>query len=99
MRLSDAKIYRIAERLHDELAQRGLLIYRDAPGSKPMSARAERIKAIISFIEADLRIEEEIDAEVEQILDSYQRTLKPSERDTLRQKHKEEIANRRNYQL
>jgi hypothetical protein len=37
--------------------------------------------------------------EVEKMLDSYQRTLRPSERDVLRRKHKEEIARRHNYEL
>lgn len=99
MRLTEEKIYRIAERLHDELEERDLLIYKDAAGVHPKLARMQRIKAIVDFIVADLQIEEEIDAEVERILDSYQRTLRPTERDVLRRKHKEEIALRRNYEL
>lgn len=99
MRLTEEKIYRIAERLHDELAERDLLFYKDPAGVHPRLARGQRIKAIVDFITADLRIEDEIDAEVEQILDSYQRTLRPAERDVLRRKHKEEIALRRNYEL
>lgn len=99
MRLTEEKIYRIAERLHDELEERDLLIYKDAAGVHPKLARTQRIKAIVDFIVADLQIEEEIDAEVERILDSYQRTLRPTERDVLRRKHKEEIALRRNYEL
>lgn len=99
MRLSEEKIFRIAERLHDELAARDLVRYRDPAGSKPAAARGARIKAIVDFITADLRIEEEIDAEVEKILDSYSRVLKATERDVLRRKHKEEVARRRNYDL
>ncbi|NBU64378.1 MAG: hypothetical protein EBS29_07765 [Chloroflexia bacterium] len=99
MRLSEEKIYRIAERLHDELHARGLLIYKDPAGSKPLAARGLRIRAILDYITADLRIEDDIDIEVEKILASYQRTLRPSERDILRRKHKEEIARRQNYEL
>jgi hypothetical protein len=99
MRLSEDKIYRIAERLHDELSARGLLIYKDPVGSKPHATRGLRIRAIVDYITADLRIEESIDNEVEKMLDSYQRTLRPSERDVLRRKHKEEIARRHNYEL
>ena len=99
MRLTEDKIRRIAERLHDELAQRGLLAYKDAPGSKPGQGRAARVKAIYEFIVADLRQEEEIDAEVERILDSYSRDLKGTERDVLFRKHKEEVARKRGYIL
>ena len=99
MRLSEEKIYRIAERLHDELHVRGLLIYKDPVGSKPQAARGLRIRAIVDYITADLRVEDSIDNEVEKVLDSYQRTLRPSERDVLRRKHKEEIARRHNYEL
>ena len=34
MRLTEDKVRRIAERLHDELEQRGLLTYKEAPGSR-----------------------------------------------------------------
>lgn len=99
MRLTEEKIYRIAERLHDELESRELLYYKDAAGVHPQIARSMRIKSIVDFITADLRIEDDIDAEVEKVLDSYQRTLRPAERDVLRRKHKEEIAQRQNYEL
>ncbi|MFM2310123.1 MAG: hypothetical protein RLY87_2245 [Chloroflexota bacterium] len=99
MRLSEEKIFRIAERLHDELAERDLLQYRDPAGTKPAAARGARIRAIVDFITADLKLEDDIDAEVEKILDSYSRVLKPTERDVLRRKHKEEVARRRNYEL
>ena len=99
MRLSEEKIFRIAERLHDELAARGLLIYKDDPEVPPIRARSNRIKAITTFIESDLRIEDDIDLEAERVLETYSRTLKPVERDVLKKKHKEDIARRRNYRL
>lgn len=99
MRLSEDKIRRVAERLHDELAQRGLLEYREAPGNKAGAGRAARVKAIYEHILADLRKEEEIDAEVEKVLDSYSRDLKGTERDILFRKHKEDIARKRGYIL
>lgn len=99
MRLSEDKIRRIAERLHDELEQRGLLAYRDPRGTTPGAGRAARVKAIYDFIVADLKIEEEIDAEVERILSTYSREIKGIERDVLFRKHKEEVARKRGYTL
>ena len=99
MRLSEDKVRRIAERLHDELAQRELLSYKEARGSRPGEGRAARVKAIYEFIVADLEREEEIDAEVERVLATYSRELKGTERDVLFRKHKEEIARKRGYIL
>lgn len=99
MRLNEDKVRRIAERLHDELEQRGLLGYKDPRGSKPGTGRAARVKEIYDFIVADLRLEEEIDAEVERILATYSRELKGTERDVLFRKHKEEVARKRGYIL
>jgi hypothetical protein len=99
MRLSEDKVRAIAERLHDELAQRDLLAYKEAPGQKPGAGRAARVKQIYDFIVDDLRKEEEIDAEVERILASYSRELRGTERDVLFRKHKEEVARKRGYIL
>ncbi len=99
MRLSEDKIRRISERLPDELAQRGLLAYKDAPGSRPGTGRAARVREIYDFIVADLQIEDEIDAEVDRILNTYSRELKGVERDVLFRKHKEEVARKRGYVL
>ncbi|MFP4440438.1 MAG: DUF507 family protein [Chloroflexaceae bacterium] len=99
MRLSEDKVRRIAERLQDELAQRGLVAYKERPGARPGEGRAERVKRIYEFIIADLRQEDELDAEVEQILDTYSRGLKGTERDILFRKHKEELARKRGYVL
>jgi hypothetical protein len=99
MRLSEDKVRRIAERLHDELAQRGLLEYQDQRGTKPGTGRAARVKAIYDFIIEDMRREEEIDAEVEKVLASYSREIKGTERDILFRKHKEDIARKKGYIL
>ena len=99
MRLTEDKVRRIAESLHDGLEQQGILEYKDARGSKPGTGRALRIKEIYDFIVADLRKEEEIDAEVERILDTYSRGLKGTERDVLFRKHKEEVARKKGYIL
>jgi hypothetical protein len=99
MRLSEDKIRRIAERLHDELAERGLVAYRDPRTARPSEARAARVKQIYDAIVDDLRIEEEIDQEAERIVDSYSRSIRGTERDILMRKHKEEIARRRGYVL
>ncbi len=99
MRLTEDKIRRIAERLHDELAQRDLLSYKEQPGIKVSAGRAARVKQLYDFIVADLYLEEDIDAEVERVLATYSRDLKGTERDILFRKHKEEIARKRGYIL
>lgn len=99
MRLSEDKVRRIAERLHDELEQRGLLAYKEAPGSKPGVGRAARVKEIYDFIVQDLEREAEIDIEVERILATYSRDIKGTERDILFRKHKEEVARKKGYIL
>ncbi len=95
MRLSEDKVRRIAERIVDEMDERELLGYvgRDPAG------RSARVKAVYDVIVADLRLEEEIDEEVERVLATYSRTLRATERDILYRKHKEEIARRRNFEL
>ena len=99
MRLSEDKVRHIAERLHDELAERGLLAYKEVVGQKTGTGRAARVKQIYDFIVDDLRKEEEIDAEVERILASYSRELRGTERDVMFRKHKEEVARKRGYIL
>ncbi len=99
MRLSEDKVRRIAERLHDELAARGVLSYKEPRGFKAGEGRAARVKAIYDFIVADLQIEEEIDAETEKVLATYSRDFKGTERDIMFRKHKEEIARKRGYIL
>ena len=95
MRLSEDKVRRIAERIIDGLAKRELVAYTD----QSPDARANRVKAVYEVIIADLQAEEEIDAEVERILGTYSRTLRPVEQDVLRRKHKEEVARKRNFIL
>ncbi len=95
MRLSEDKVRRIAERIIDGLAERGLVEYTD----RSPAARASRVKAVYEVIIADLQAEAEIDAEVERILATYSRTLRPVEQDVLRRKHKEEVARKRKFVL
>jgi hypothetical protein len=99
MRLSEDKVRRIAERIHDELAEQGLLAYKEPTGAKAGVGRAARVKAIYDFIIDDLRLEDEIDAEAEKVLDTYSREIKGTERDIMFRKHKEEIARKRGYIL
>ena len=95
MRLSEDKVRRIAERIVDELAERGLVQYTQ-PGQ---DARALRVKAVYALIIADLEAEASIDAEVDRILETYSRKLLPVEQDVLRRKHKEEVARKRGFVL
>jgi hypothetical protein len=99
MRLTEDKVRRIAERLHDELEQRDLVAYKDPPRVKRGEGRAARVKVIYDFIVADLQHEEDIDEEVEKVLASYSREIKGTERDILFRKHKEEIARKRGYTI
>lgn len=99
MRLSEDKVRRIAERLHDELEQRGLVSYKEPPGIPRGAGRAARVKQIYDFIVADLCQEDAIDAEVDRVLATYSREIKGTERDILFRKHKEEIARKRGYIL
>lgn len=95
MRLSEDKVRRLAERVVDELAEQGLVDYTN----RSRDARAARIKVIYDVIVADLKAEEEIDAEVDRILSTYSRTLRPVEADVLRKKHKEDVARKRGFLL
>jgi hypothetical protein len=95
MRLSEDKVRRIAERIVDGLRERELVEYTDAS----LDARAMRVKAVYEMIIADLEAEAEIDAEVDRILATYSRTLKPVEQDVLRRKHKEDVARKRGFVL
>ncbi len=99
MRLSEDKVRRVAERLHDELEQRELLAYKERAGVKPGAGRAARVKAIFDFIIADLVREADVDTEVERILATYSRELKGTERDVLFRKHKEEVARKMGYTI
>lgn len=95
MRLSEDKVRRIAERIVDELAEGGLVQYTQTG----QDARALRVKAVYAVIIADLEAETAIDAEVDRILETYSRKLKPVEQDVLRRKHKEEVARKRGFLL
>ncbi len=99
MRLSQDKVRRLAERIHDDMEERKLLAYKDARDSKAGEGRALRVKEIYDFIIADLEREAEVDAEVERILASYSREIKGTERDILFRKHKEEVARKKGYVL
>ncbi len=95
MRLSENKVRRLAERVVDELAEQGLVEYT----GRTTAGRAARVKAVYQVIIDDLKAEEEIDAEVERILGTYSRTMRPVEQDVLRRKHKEEVARKRGFVL
>ena len=46
MRLSQDKVRRLAERIHDDMEERKLLAYNDARDSKAGGGRARRVKEI-----------------------------------------------------
>lgn len=95
MRLSTDKIGRLAEVVVDALVEKKALRLR-RPGQ---AGRAAVVAVVRDLIAADLRIEEEIDAEAERILASYKRQIVGTERDILFRKTKEEIAARKGYIL
>ncbi len=95
MRLSTDKVGKLAEVVVDALlAKEALALHR--PGK---AGRAALVAAIRDLIAADLRVEEEIDAEAERVLATYKRQIVGTERDILFRKTKEEIAARRGYVL
>ncbi len=95
MRLSPDKIGRIAEVVVDALVGKSAVALRRSG----RAGRAALVAAIRDLILSDLRIEEEIDAEAERVLNSYSRKIVGTERDVLFRKTKEEIASRRGYIL
>lgn len=95
MRLSPDKIGRLGEQVVDSLVEKGAIALR-RPGK---AGRAALVAAVRDLVVADLRIEEEIDAEAERILATYKRQIVGTERDILFRKTKEEIAARRGYIL
>jgi len=95
MRLSPEKIGRLAEVIVDALLEKKALTLQ-RPGK---AGRAAIVASVRDMIAADLRIEDEIDAEVERALASYKRQIVGTERDILFRKTKEEIADRRGYIL
>ncbi len=95
MRLSEDKIRRVAEQVIDGLEAQGLVKYTTAG----TAARSLRVKVVYDLLAADMQTEAEIDIEVDRILQTYSRTLKATEQDILRRKHKEEVAKRRNFEL
>ena len=95
MRLSPDKVGRLAEQVVDALVAKGAISLQ-RPGK---AGRAGLVAAIRDLVMADLRVEEEIDAEAERILGSYKRQIVGTERDILFRKTKEEIAARKGYIL
>jgi hypothetical protein len=95
MRLSPDKVGQVAEVVVDALVAKGAVTLH-RPGK---AGRAALVATIRDLINADLRLEEEIDAEAERILASYKRQIVGTERDILFRKTKEEIAARRGYIL
>jgi len=95
VRLSPEKIGRVAEQAVDALLEKAALTL----SQKGRAGRASLVASIRDLITASLRVEEEIDAEVERVLASYSRPIVGTERDILFHKTKEEIAARWGYIL
>ena len=91
MRLSEERIHFVAEQIVHELVSKGLI-------DTKRNAR-EIARDIIRVMIQDLRIEDEIDAEVVKMIKSMGRDIpedSPEWNSVFRQK-KEELARRRNY--
>lgn len=91
MRLSEKRIQFIATQIVDELLSRKEVTYN---GSR-MAFEAE----IARIISDDLKIEDEIDQEVVEMISKMKRNIPPgsAEWDAIYQQKKAEIARRRNY--
>jgi hypothetical protein len=95
MRLSPDKVGRMSEQVVKALIDKKAIVL-DRPGR---AGQAALVAAIRDLILDDLRVEEEIDAEVERFLASYSRKIIGTERDIMFRKAKEEIAAKRGYIL
>jgi len=92
MRLREERIEALAERIVEALEDRGDLV---DIAAKPGVVGA----ALADAIAADLKIEGQIAEEAVAKVESYGRTIEPgsAEWELLVEKHKQEIADRRNY--
>lgn len=93
MRLSEDRIQFIANQIAKELIEKKLIKY----GGSTIVLEAEISKVILE----DLRIEDDIDKEVVEMIGKMKRQIPPgsAEWSAIYAEKKEEIARRRNYQL
>ncbi len=91
MRLSERRIQFIAQQIVKELLDRGEISY--------SGTRLVLETEIARIISDDLRIEDEIDQEVTEMISKMKRNIPPgsAEWDAIYQEKKAEIARRRNY--
>ncbi len=91
MRLSEERIQFIAQQIAKELIDKGLVQF----GGSRMVMEAEISRVVMN----DLKIEEEIDREVVEMIDSMKRTIPAgsAEWQAIYSQKKEEIARRKNY--
>ena len=91
MRLSEERITFIAHQIAEDLVSKNLVKF----GGSLLVMEAEIARVIVS----DLKIEEEIDREVVEMIDSMKRTIPQgsAEWQAIYSQKKEEIARRKNY--
>jgi len=93
MRLSEDRIHSIATQIADQLLEHKILKF------KGMHMRL--VTAIGRVVMADLRVEDEINAEVERMIESMQRNIPrgSAEWNSIFFQKKEELARRRHYTI
>lgn len=91
MRMSEERITFIAHQIAEDLMSKNLVKF----GGSQLVMEAEIVRVIVS----DLKIEEEIDREVVEMIDSMKRVIPQgsAEWQAVYSQKKEEIARRRNY--
>lgn len=91
MRLSDDRIHSIANQIAEHLLKRGMIRFK--------GLRISLVTSIARVITNDLKIEDEINAEVERMIESMQRKIPrgSAEWNSIFIQKKEELARRRNY--
>ena len=91
MRLKDTEVQRVATALLDRLEKAGLM--RVTAGRKELEQR------IVGAFRANMRAEEEIEAEAERFAESHQRELVGMDRHRVLQLVKDRIAKERGFTL
>ena len=91
MRLKDAEMLRIANAIVDRLEKADLM--------KPPPAKPELVQRIVAAFRANLRAEEDIEAEAERFAEDHKREMVGMDRHRVLQLVKERIAKERGFTL
>jgi hypothetical protein len=91
VRLKDAEMQRIATAIVDRLEKAAMM--------RSTTAKADLVKRIVGAFRANIRAEEEIEAEAEKFADAHKREMVGMDRHRVLQLVKERIAKERGFTL